>query len=459
VLEGDEAARAGEIALSENVNRLAMHPLDEGALFKTLLENGEPVQNIVKRYDRKASEIYQRIRLLSLFPAVRELFRDGGISLVAAAMLADLDDGQQARFVEETARERYRERYYDNTIPDYVVRNYIAALYHDRLYGFIADKACAGCKKRTFYTDKGLFPEIEDASDSCLDHPCYLGKWQKTLEKILKAAVQESPELADSRILIITDKNIRNILGNKIMLGKGEFLVKPREWNLLADGPGKDTQAVFDISLGPGERIAAALSYRREKPKPERKPADSGFKPALQLLDLPKAEEKAVVETLRGKNVAPYEFGEKVRDRVFWRLMEAKAALPDDAYGQKDAELFISELVFNARYGGSLVKDEKKIFKLFTGYDCDGDAGKLLRQASWEKICALVTAMNLRGYVFVPDAEDFAKGKKKLLGWFPYSEEEIREIYREEIRALLPKPKPEAGKRAGSGGKKKEAAQ
>ena len=57
VLEGDETERAGDIALSENVNRLAMHPLDEAVHFKRLLENGEPVQQIAKRYDRPVSGI------------------------------------------------------------------------------------------------------------------------------------------------------------------------------------------------------------------------------------------------------------------------------------------------------------------------------------------------------------------------------------------------------------------
>ncbi|MDR1239189.1 MAG: ParB/RepB/Spo0J family partition protein, partial [Treponema sp.] len=107
ILEGDETERAGEIALSENVNRLAMHPLDEAVYFKRLLENGEAIQNIAKRSDRKVPEIYQRVRLLSLELPVQEIFKMGLISLAAAAMLADLDADQQALFVDKKKSVNY----------------------------------------------------------------------------------------------------------------------------------------------------------------------------------------------------------------------------------------------------------------------------------------------------------------------------------------------------------------
>ncbi|MDR1318280.1 MAG: ParB/RepB/Spo0J family partition protein, partial [Treponema sp.] len=165
ILEGDETEHADDIALSENLNRLAMHPLDEAAYFKRLIENGEPMQKIAERCDRKVAEIYQRVRLLSLEPTVQELFRGGSISLAAAAMLADLDAEQQALFFSQ----EWAGRAGGDVIRDWTVGNFISSLYHDKLYGFIADKECAGCKKRTFYTDKTLFPEFDGEQDSCLD--------------------------------------------------------------------------------------------------------------------------------------------------------------------------------------------------------------------------------------------------------------------------------------------------
>jgi ParB/RepB/Spo0J family partition protein len=437
ILEGDETERADEIALSENVNRLAMHPLDEAVYFKRLIESGEPIQTIAGRSDRKVPEIYQRIRLLSLEPAVQELFRAGKLSLASAAMLADLDAGQQALFVEQEGDKHY----YQDMIPDYTAKNFIYSLYRDNLYGFIADKECAGCKRRTLYTDKTLFPDFDGGRDSCLDHACYLDKWRKILEKEIKAAVKEHPELAGVRMLVINDSDIRKIFGDAVSLGPDEYRVKPWSWETDAEKPGKDTAPALRMAVT--DKIKIELMHLREKPPKERESADSGFRPALKLLDLPKDEKKAVTEALKGKKLNSYEFNNKVRGRVFQRLLEAKAAHPAE---QSDAEFFIRNFVFKDRYERGLDEKQKKTFGLIMGYEYDGDAGKML-QAPWEKLCVLMAALRMDEHG-IPDVDDFEAGKnRRHLDWFPVSDEEAREIYREEIRALLPKPKAE--KKAG----------
>jgi ParB/RepB/Spo0J family partition protein len=55
ILEGYETERADEIAGSENINRLAMHPLDEAIVFHQLLESGRSIEELAKQYDRKKS--------------------------------------------------------------------------------------------------------------------------------------------------------------------------------------------------------------------------------------------------------------------------------------------------------------------------------------------------------------------------------------------------------------------
>jgi ParB family chromosome partitioning protein len=447
ILEGDETERADEIALSENLNRLAMHPLDEAVYFQRLIENGEPMQKIAERCDRKVSEIYQRIRLLSLEPTVQELFRGGSISLAAAAMLADLDAEQQAMFFSQ----EWAGRAGGDVIRDWTVRNFISSLCHDKLYGFIVDKECADCKKRTFYTDKTLFPEFDGEQDSCLDHECYFAKWRKTLEKAIKAAAKENPELAGARILVIHNSNIKKIFGNTVALGQDEYLVKPHSWENQADKPGKDTAAAALLAATMDKEFEISLMHWRERPK-ESKSVDSGFKPALKLLNLPKEEQKAVVEALKSKKLGSSAFNSKVRERALWRLMETKAALPVEAHSQKDIEFFISNLVLKGQYGNELNKGQKKIFELFMGYEYDGDSGKALLHAPLEKLCVLMTAFRMNEYS-IPNIDDFESGKdKRQLDWFPVSAEEARKIYQEEIRALLPKPKAE--KKGGKEGKR-----
>jgi ParB family chromosome partitioning protein len=55
ILSGDETERVDEIAASENINRMAMHPLDEAAIFFKLIESGRPIRELAKQYDHSVS--------------------------------------------------------------------------------------------------------------------------------------------------------------------------------------------------------------------------------------------------------------------------------------------------------------------------------------------------------------------------------------------------------------------
>jgi ParB family chromosome partitioning protein len=98
ILEGSEIDHAEEIAGSENINRMAMHPLDEAAVFYKLIESGRPIEDLAKQYDRSVSAIWQRIQLLDLSDDIKTLFRNGNLSLYAAAMLKSLDEKDQQDF-------------------------------------------------------------------------------------------------------------------------------------------------------------------------------------------------------------------------------------------------------------------------------------------------------------------------------------------------------------------------
>jgi ParB/RepB/Spo0J family partition protein len=449
ILEGGEAGLAEEISLSENVNRMAMHPLDEAVYFKRLMEGGEPIQKIAARYDRKAAEIYQRVRLLSLEPAVRELFRAGRLPLAGAAMLADLDAEKQALFAEQQADS------YEHEIEIWEIARFITGIYHDKLYACIADKKCARCKKRTLYTDGGLFPEIDVASDSCLDHACYLEKWRGALGKAVTAAAKENPESGGARILVIYNNDIKKILGDMFTLGRDDYQVKLYNWNNIADKPGEGTLPALEIKGTETGDLGIEPTYWREKPG-KSKADTSGFKPVMELLGLSKEEQKEFREAVKSKKLGEYDFNSRLRGRVFWRLMEAKAALPAEGYSHEDIVFFLKEFALKGRYGSDMGKDEKRVFKLFTGYEYDGDVDKLL-PAGWAKICALITALHMDEYRTVPDIESFESGKdKERLGWFPVSDGEIRKIYQEEARALLPKPKPAKAAKKTPKGKKPE---
>jgi ParB family chromosome partitioning protein len=144
ILEGDEIDRADEITGSENINRLAMHPLDEAVIFKKLLETGETIKAMAKRLDRTASAIWQRIQLLDLNESIKTLFRNGNLSLHSAAMLKSLSNESQKEFSKQFKKDQAVKS--GDMINDYRIRQFISSLGHDRLFAFLKDKQCAGCE-------------------------------------------------------------------------------------------------------------------------------------------------------------------------------------------------------------------------------------------------------------------------------------------------------------------------
>lgn len=68
-----------EISLTENVMRVALHPVDEFEAFRDLLDDGLTVAQIADRFGLKEKAVRQRLALGGLAPDVRKAWRDGKI--------------------------------------------------------------------------------------------------------------------------------------------------------------------------------------------------------------------------------------------------------------------------------------------------------------------------------------------------------------------------------------------
>jgi len=158
----DELIPDEEIALAENVNRLDMHPVDEGANFKKLLKEGKTIDELSKTFDRSPSHIYQRIKLTELTDNMKEFFKKGSINISQAARIACLPTEVQENIYNAISKDTW----FDGNA-DYAIRRYAK----NRLD--FPCTLCKNCTKRTRYTDNNLFPELNDRDDYCLDHECY----------------------------------------------------------------------------------------------------------------------------------------------------------------------------------------------------------------------------------------------------------------------------------------------
>lgn len=166
------------IALTENVNRQEMHPLDEAEHFKKLLDKFS-VKEIAASYDRSAAAIQHRIRLCGLTDDLKAMFREGKLNITGAALIASLPEKDQDAFFKKF-QNREHTGIYD--VQDFVQRAQRCVLEHT------ADAECEACKKRTRNTGGGLFDELKYLKDVCFDEDCYCKKWIAKIEILIEEA-------------------------------------------------------------------------------------------------------------------------------------------------------------------------------------------------------------------------------------------------------------------------------
>jgi len=437
ILEGDEIERADEIAGSENINRLAMHPLDEAKIFAKMLESGQSVEDLAKRYDRKASAIWQRVQLLDLNDDIKTLFRNDKLSLHAAAMLKGLSDEAQKVF--------YKEFKDYGRIDDWEIKNFISRLGYNRLYSFIKDKQCAECKTRTFFGDKNLFPELDNMSDSCLNQKCYIEKWIAVLSSRIKSIKGgEHKSHADAMLIVLGDHNFEKILGKKITIDGTEYSVIPGYYYNKANPGDKGAQPCFGLDTSTSGKLEIKCEYWRKDQTRSSSSATSAspaakrkeFAPIVNVLDMPKAEKEETLDALGNrKRLTASGLGGNVRDSVFWRIMEIKKQEFDDPK-KTDS---ISKETFLKKHLAYLHGNGKKVFEMFIGKFNGKTTISEIAKLPFEKVFLLLAAMELNEYELV-DPIEFEKGKPcDILTWAGIPTEKLKQLYQEEIRKRLPK--------------------
>ena len=218
VYETDEAADDSyftHVALAENVNRLDLHPLDEGAQYARLLKESYSLEDLAAYFDRSISHIYQRMKLCNLIDDAREIFRNGQIKISTAAKIASLPKQIQKEIVSALKKELQWAGDHEKTI--------------DRVIGQMMrmplDFSCEACEqctaKRTHYGNATLFPEYHDRCDYCMDSRCY----EKNIRSFYQNEVYELLEAwGDAKAVYIYEEKsskaeyLRSILDKKLLI-------------------------------------------------------------------------------------------------------------------------------------------------------------------------------------------------------------------------------------------------
>lgn len=218
VYEAKEAADDSyfsHIALAENVNRLELHPLDEGAQYARLLKAGYTLDDLAAYFDRSTSHIYQRMKLNDLIEEMQDLFRRGLIKISAAAKIASLPKRVQKQIYQ--------------ALPNVPINDGMSEKIIDRVIGQMMrmplDFPCEECerctKKRTHYSNSLLFPEYRAQSDYCMDSRCY----EKNMRNFYQKGVSEFlKNWSDAKTVYIYEEDkekaeyLRSILEKKPLI-------------------------------------------------------------------------------------------------------------------------------------------------------------------------------------------------------------------------------------------------
>lgn len=104
---------AEEDSLAENVQRVALHPLDQFRAFQALREQGLGDDDIAARFFVSTAVIKQRLKLASVSPKLLELYADDAMTLEQLMAFTVTDDhARQERVWEGLVRSYNKEPYY-----------------------------------------------------------------------------------------------------------------------------------------------------------------------------------------------------------------------------------------------------------------------------------------------------------------------------------------------------------
>jgi ParB/RepB/Spo0J family partition protein len=151
---------AEEASLAENVQRVAMHPLDEVEAFGRLAAEGQTEDAIASRFGASVRHVRQRLALSALSPTLKDAFRKGELGLDAARAfcLVPDHDRQEAVFA-------IMPKPVSNA---YAVRSYLtqgAMRASDRLAKFVgleAYEAAGGIVRRDLFEEDLVFLDSPD---------------------------------------------------------------------------------------------------------------------------------------------------------------------------------------------------------------------------------------------------------------------------------------------------------
>jgi ParB/RepB/Spo0J family partition protein len=151
---------AEEASLAENVQRVAMHPLDEVEAFGRLAAEGQTEDAIASRFGASVRHVRQRLALSALSPALKDAFRKGELGLDAARAFCLVPDHDRQNGVFAIMPKPVSNAY---AVRSYLTQGAVRAF--DRLAKFVgldAYEAAGGIVRRDLFEEDLVFLDSPD---------------------------------------------------------------------------------------------------------------------------------------------------------------------------------------------------------------------------------------------------------------------------------------------------------
>jgi ParB/RepB/Spo0J family partition protein len=340
VIPEDDPRSDDEIALTENVNRADMHPIDEADLFDYHAKKGESVEMIAKYYARSPSSIYKRLRLVKLTDGLRGMFRDEKIDIADAAVLAELPVEDQEEFFEI-----YHNK--DGDIASNAITSFIRKKQRFGIYRTM--KGCKECKDRTHNENNQLFKEYEFFDDVCLNGDCYRLKWYEMISAALGRKYRESPD-TDNKIYFsdgIPKLLYKEASQARYTIGKEEVqfdVLRTDKYEFTDEETKRKDEACWEIrSNYEGKLIVERVGYKKKQPKEKIEAAganDNKEKANIEeygkeiinelCVRLDDAKPAELVKKIKEKKVDRWDFRGKIDERVLDKIIKRRLELDKD---------------------------------------------------------------------------------------------------------------------------------
>lgn len=193
-------ADAEDAAITENLQREDVKPLEEAAAYRRALDSGRhTVESLVGKFGKSEAYIRSRLKLCSLIDPLAELLDREEISVGVAIEIAKYDDKIQQEVFDEHFAENCRSSWKNARIKEVARRLY--QRYMTQLDTYRFDKSeCMTCLNNT--ANQVLFRNCTDGCAGCQNMDCMIRKNEAFLRQKAVDLLHNDP-----RIVLAADDN------------------------------------------------------------------------------------------------------------------------------------------------------------------------------------------------------------------------------------------------------------